>query len=320
MTVLERLWRAGPGWRLRAGLKAFALCLALCCAAAQAEQAGYRITDDSGQSVHFDHAPRRIVSLLPSLTETVCALDACDRLVGVDRYSDWPAPVRALPQLGGGLDPNVEAVVALRPDVVLIGTSSRAAARLRALGLQVLAFEPRLRADLRRVIRSLGELLQVPGADALVRRIDDGVAAAATTVPAAMRGQRVYYEITPAPHAAGQGSFIDELMQALGMVNVIPRELGPFPRINPELVVRADPDLIIVSQQGASDLARRPGWARLRALRQGQVCVFDADERNILVRPGPRMPEAARLMADCAAHRLAPRPDATGAHTASAQR
>jgi iron complex transport system substrate-binding protein len=131
------------------------------------------------------------------------------------------------------------------------------------------------------------------------------VAEAAASLPPGARGQSVYYEITPTPHAAGRGSFIDELLQALGLVNIIPAALGPFPKINPELVVRADPDLIMISQQGAAELARRPGWAWLRALRLGQVCEFNAAQRDILVRPGPRMPEAARLMADCAAHRLA---------------
>lgn len=262
------------------------------------------LRDDAGQPLRLDAAPRRIVSLLPSLTETVCALGACERLVGVDRYSNWPASVQTLPQVGGGLDPNIEAVVALKPDLVLIGTSSRAALRLRALGLNVLALEPRTRAELRRVTQRLGTALHLDGADALARRIDDGVAAAAAALPVAARGQRVYYEITPAPHAAGQGSFIHELLLALGLVNVIDDPaLGPFPRLNPELVVRADPDLIMVSQGGAADMARRPGWAGLRALREGRVCEFNAAQRDILVRPGPRMPEAARLMADCAARR-----------------
>ena len=262
------------------------------------------LRDDAGQPLRLDAAPRRIVSLLPSLTETVCALGACERLVGVDRYSNWPASVQTLPQVGGGLDPNIEAVVALKPDLVLIGTSSRAALRLRALGLNVLALEPRTRADLRRATQLLGTALRLDGADALARRIDDGVAAAAAALPVAARGQRVYYEITPAPHAAGQGSFIHELLLALGLVNVIDDPaLGPFPRLNPELVVRADPDLIMVSQGGAADMARRPGWAGLRALREGRVCEFNAAQRDILVRPGPRMPEAARLMADCAARR-----------------
>ena len=145
----------------------------------------------------------------------------------------------------------------------------------------------------------------MPGADALMRQIDAGVAAAAQSVPAAARGQRVYFEITPSPHAAGHGSFIGELLTELGLGNIIGPEQGPFPRINPELVVRAAPDLIMSSSQSAADMPRRPGWASLKALRDGRVCVFDAEQRNILVRPGPRMPEAARLMADCAAKSVA---------------
>jgi len=297
-------WTSRAHWCRRLGLRAGTALVSMLLLLGAAARAGDEIVDDAGQRTRLDAAPARVVSLLPSLTETVCALGACERLVGVDRYSNWPASVQKLPQLGGGLDPNIEAVVAARPDVVLIGTSSRAAVRLRALGLKVVALEPRTRADQRRVTRLLGRLLRVDGADALVQRIDDGVAAAAAALPGAARGRRVYYEVDGAPHAAGRGTFIDELLQALGLVNIIDAGLGPYPRINPELVVRADPDLVMVSQQGAAELARRPGWARLRALRGGHVCEFDAAQRDILVRPGPRMPEAARLMADCAARSL----------------
>lgn len=282
--------------------RAAALPLAALLAAVLASPAlAYDIKDDAGQVSSFAAPPQRIVSLLPSLTETVCALQACERLVGVDRYSNWPASVRQLPQVGGGLDPNIEAIVALKPDVVLMATSSRAGQRLRALGLKVVAMEPKTRADVRRVTERMAALLQVPGADALMRRIDAGVAAAAQSLPPAARGQRVYFEVTNAPHAAGRSSFIGELMTALGLVNIIGPELGPFPKINPELLVRAAPDLIIASPSSAADLPRRPGWAALKAVREGRVCVFDAEQRDILVRAGPRMPEAARLMADCAA-------------------
>ena len=297
-------WTSRAHWCRRLGLRAGTALVSMLLLLGAAARAAGEIVDDAGQRTRLDAAPARVVSLLPSLTETVCALGACERLVGVDRYSNWPASVQKLPQLGGGLDPNIEAVVAARPDVVLIGTSSRAAVRLRALGLKVVALEPRTRADQRRVTRLLGRLLRVDGADALVQRIDDGVAAAAAALPGAARGRRVYYEVDAAPHAAGRGTFIDELLTALGLVNIIDASLGPYPKINPELVVRADPDLIMISQQGAAQLARRPGWAQLRALRQGHVCAFDAEQRDILVRPGPRIPEAALLMADCAAHRM----------------
>jgi iron complex transport system substrate-binding protein len=259
-----------------------------------------RITDDRGVTVTLARSPQRIVSLLPSLTETVCALGECRRLVGVDRYSNHPASVRALPQVGGGIDPNIEAVVALRPDVVLIATSSRGAQRLEALGLKVLALEPHTSADVRRVVERLGQLLETPDAQRVWREIDASVQAAAQSLPPAARGLRVYYEVSRGPYAAGPGSFVGEMLQRLGARNIAP-DSGPFPQINPELVVRADPDVIMISERDAQGLAQRPGWAGLRALRTGRVCLYSAEESDVLMRPGPRMAEAARLLASCLA-------------------
>lgn len=89
-----------------------------------------QITDDRGRAVALPRSPQRIVSLLPSLTESVCELEQCHRLVGVDRYSNWPdAVVGKLPKVGGGLDPSIEAIVALKPDVVLLSVSSQRPAR-----------------------------------------------------------------------------------------------------------------------------------------------------------------------------------------------
>ena len=278
---------------------AVAWVLAVWLAAASGLAQAVTITDDRGVSTRFDAPPARIVSLLPSLTETVCALGACARLVGVDRYSNWPAAVEALPKLGGGLDPNMESVLALKPDVVLLASSSRAADRLRALGLKVVALEPKTAADARRVITQLGELLAVPDADRVVRAIDDGLAAAAKSVPQPLRGQRVYFEASPSPHAAGPQSFIGEMLAALGMANIIGPELGPFPKINPEMVVRANPDVIMTGARGAEAMAQRPGWQRLRALREQRLCVFNPAQTDVLVRAGPRMAEAAQLMAQC---------------------
>jgi iron complex transport system substrate-binding protein len=265
--------------------------------------AALQLTDDRGVTVTLPQAPRRVVTLLPSLTEVVCALGQCDRLVGVDRYSDYPAQVRALPQLGGGLDPNIEGVVALRPDVVLMATSSRAVQRLESLGLKVVALEPHNAADVQRVIARVGEVLGVPDALRLWREIDAGMDAAAASIPPAARNTRVYFEVGRGPFAAGEASFIGETLTRLGVRNIVPRSEGPFPKINPEFVVRADPDLIMISQNAAPQLEQRPGWASLRALREGRLCVFSPQESAVLVRPGPRMAQAARLMAECIARK-----------------
>jgi len=271
------------------------ICLALLALPARALQ----ITDDRGVQITLAAAPQRIVSLLPSLTETVCELGQCQRLVGVDRYSNYPAQVRQLPQVGGGIDPNVEAIVALRPDVVLLATSSRVAARLQSLGIPVVALEPRSHADVQRVLELVGRLLDVPDAQRVWRKIDAAVTAAARSLPAGLKGTRVYFEVNSGPYAASESSFIGETLTRLGVKNIVPASLGPFPKLNPEFVVRADPDLIMVGDSNAADMAKRPGWAGMRAIRAQRVCAFSPQQSDMLVRAGPRMADGARLMAQC---------------------
>ncbi|MEO6017048.1 MAG: helical backbone metal receptor, partial [Polaromonas sp.] len=218
-----------------------------------------QLLDDRGVTVTFAVSPQRIVTLLPSLTETVCELGQCNRLVGVDRYSNYPAQVRSLPQTGGGIDPNIEAIVALKPDVVLMARSSRGVQRLEALGLKVVALEPRTAADAQRVMGKLGQLLEVPDALKIWRTIDAGVSAAAQSLPASVRNVKVYYEVSVGGYAAGTTSFIGETLQRLGVKNIIAPELGPFPRVNPEYVVRANPDLIMIGSRNAMGMEARPG-------------------------------------------------------------
>ncbi|MGO4390943.1 ABC transporter substrate-binding protein [Variovorax sp. M-6] len=273
-------------------------CAALCGWLGVVAQAAV-VTDERGVPVDLPRPPQRIVSLLPSLTESVCTLGACARLVGVDRYSNWPAPVRALPQVGGGLDPNVEAIVALKPDLVLLSKSSRVTERLEGLGLRVLVLEPKNHADVRRVLDALGRVLGVDDAQAVWRAIDASVSAAAQSLPAGVARTRVYFEVNSAPYAAGEASFIGETLARLGVKNIVPAALGPFPKLNPEFVVRANPDLIMVGERSAQGLEQRPGWGAIRAVREGRICRFSAAESDVLVRPGPRMGEAARLMAQC---------------------
>ncbi|SFB94162.1 iron complex transport system substrate-binding protein [Polaromonas sp. OV174] len=277
--------------------KIFALWL-LSIAALTSAQA-LTLTDDRGVVVTLAQAPQRIVSLLPSLTETVCELGQCQRLVGVDRYSNYPASIKSLPVVGGGLDPNIEAIVALKPDVVLMATSSRVGERLQALGIKVVALEPRSHADVQRVMLKLGQLLEVRDAARIWRAIDAGVSAAAQSLPPSLRGTRVYFEVNQGPYAASESSFIGETLTRLGVKNIVPAKLGPFPKLNPEYIVRANPDLIMIGQRSADGLLTRPGWQSIRALREQRVCIFPADEADMLVRPGPRMAEGARLMARC---------------------
>lgn len=264
--------------------------------------------DDSGHELRLEHAPRRIVSLLPSLTETVCALDACDRLVATDRFSDWPAAVRALPKVGGLDDAEFEMIVRLQPDVILLSRTQRISGRLESLGLKAFALDSESYAAIGRTVTLLGELLGEPErAAALERRIEHEVAEVAERAHVERRGSApsVYFEVDRTPFAASAASFIGELLERLGAHNIVPADLGPFPKLNPEYVVRRNPDVIIASRADAPHLAERPGWQTIRAVRERHICSIDASERDTIVRPGPRVALGMRVLEDCL-ERVAP--------------
>jgi iron complex transport system substrate-binding protein len=246
--------------------------------------------------------PQRIVSLVPGLTESVCAVGGCARLVGTDRYSNWPAEVVALPKLGGLDDAQVERIAALQPDLVLAAPSARAVQRLEDLGLRVVVLHTRNHHDVKHNLLWLGELLgdAAKGLSAW-QAIERQIASAAERVPPALRGRSVYFEVESSPYAAGPTSFIGETLVQLGLRNIVPAALGPFPKLSPEFVVRAQPDIVIAEVRNLQDMRRRPGWAALRALQRQQTCAFPSASYEVLVRPGPRMGQAALQLADCLA-------------------
>ena len=275
---------------------------ALMVLAAIAPAHALQVVDDRGVTVTFAQTPQRIVSMLPSLTESVCAMEQCQRLVGVDRYSNFPESLKNLPKLGGGMDPNIEGIVALKPDVVLVSGASRSTERLEALGIKVVALQTQNHADVKRVLQVLGVLLAVPeaqGADRLWRIIDSSVSAAAQSLPAKAKSARVYVDVGRGPYAAGESSFIGETLTRLGVKNVVPAKLGPFPLLNPEYVVRANPDVIMMGDSSPVNAVSYPGWHSIKAVKNNQVCVFGVGDSDVVMRPGPRMAEAARLMAKC---------------------
>jgi iron complex transport system substrate-binding protein len=258
------------------------------------------LRDDRGTEHRFDALPQRIVTLLPSLTETAWVLGVGSRLVGVDRFSNWPADIAALPRLGGLDDMQIEALARLKPDVVLASTSARSLDKLEALGFRVLRLKSETHADVRRTLALVAQLLGTPEAGERVwARLEGQIAVAAARVPAPLKGQRVYFEIGGGPYAAGTTSFIGETLTRLGMANIVPPEMGPFPKLNPEFVVRARPDLIMGVEREQAAVLVRPGWQGIPAVQGQRVCGFASADYDILIRPGPRLGEAAALLAGC---------------------
>lgn len=274
--------------------------LALCLVPLAASAASWR--DDLGRQVRVDRPPHRIVTVLPSLTEIVCALGECARLVGTDSYSNWPAAVLKLPKVGGLDDASIESIAALHPDLVLISRTERTVSRLDALGIKTFVIDTESFADVARDIDRVAALLGVPGKGAeLNRTIASGVASAVATYAMApgVKPPRVYFEVDSTPYAAGPGSFIGELLSKLGAGNIVTAELGPFPKLNPEYVVRQNPDLMMVLPSEVARLADRPGWSSIRAVREHRVCTFRPIDRDVISRPGPRLADALQLIGDC---------------------
>ena len=272
--------------------------------------AAVTVTDDRQVAVTFTQAPKRIVTLLPSLAETVCVLGACDRLVGTDKHANWPASVKALPKLGGLDDTQLEALVRLKPDVVLLAKSARIIARLEALGIHVLALEPQTHADVHRVLQTVAAVLQLPNAqdqaDVVWQNIQRQVSQAKSNIPAQAINATVYLEASTGGYAAGEASFIGDILRQLGLKNIVLAGMGAFPKLNPEFVVRANPQLIVLAQPMAINLSQRPGWSGIAAIKNKRVCVFPSGQADILVRPGPRLGEAAQLISDCVLRSFAP--------------
>ncbi|WP_337867916.1 ABC transporter substrate-binding protein [Meiothermus sp.] len=258
------------------------------------------LTDDLGRSVTLKAAPQRIVAMLPSVSETVCALNACGRLVGVDDFSDFPEQVRRLPKVGGYFNPNLEAILALKPDLVIVSVYGKLHEGLERAGVASFAVKPETYDDIFRTTRLLGRVLGLEAqAERLVAQIQREVYAVETRAAKATQRPTVYYEIDPTPYTVGPESFIGVLIAKARGQNIIPKELGSFPQISPELVVQKNPAIIVLTHPGAADLRKRAGWGNLRAVQANRICSFVGESDNLLSRPGPRVAQGLQLLVGC---------------------
>lgn len=261
--------------------------------------APFSAVDDRGVVVVFDKPPQRIVSLLPSLTESVCALGKCGALVGIDRFSNWPKSIQGLPKLGGMGDVNIERIVQLKPDIVLLEKASPVIARLNSLGIPTFALDIKSMGDEERALKKLDLVLGTSESSRVWNQIQQEIMRAKRQLSSKRENIRVYFEVNPAPYAAGGSSFIGEILWQLHLINIIPESLGPFPKINPEFVVQAKPDVILLTESTPADIERRPAWSTIPAVMRNRICTFTADQNDVLVRPGPRMGEAALIISQC---------------------
>jgi iron complex transport system substrate-binding protein len=255
--------------------------------------------------------PQRIVSLAPSLTETLFALGLGDRVVGVTRFCAHPPVARELPQVGGYLDPNYEALVALEPDlVVLIPSSAETGRRLESLGIPVLPVDQHDVAGVLQSITVLAVTCGVPGRGIELRAsIEERLTAVAELVAGVPRpravvvvGHDVGGGVVRRVWAAGPDTFYDDVLEVAGGVNAVAGGISRYPELSREGLAALDPDVVLdviagVEERGIDLDEIRAGWqelVELRVVREARVSILEGD---VMVVPGPRLPEMVERIA-----------------------
>ncbi len=248
----------------------------------------------------------RVVSLAPSVTEIVFALDLGNCLVGATEHCNWPPQARRIERVGGLGKPNVERLLALRPDLIIAADTDRkeTVEALRRTGLRVLAVRIRNFEELFAAITDIGcQTARASQAERLVggmRLKLDAVARRYGHIPPQHR-PRVFLELWHQPLAtAGGTSFLNDLIARAGGINVAGGLTQPHPRVNPENVIQWNPDVIVVAYMGRSGQAALPmadriGWAEVKAVRSGRI--IDDIPTDLLLRPGPRLIEGVEVLA-----------------------
>lgn len=258
------------------------------------------LTDDAGVAVNLGTPPQRIVSLIPASTELVFALGAGDRLVGRTSWCDFPAEALAVPDLGNGIGPNIEAVVAARPDLVLLykSASNRSAAeQLRSFGIPTLELATDRMEDFDRITRLLGAALgRREEAESLVvktARDLDLATVQPSSRPAVLPTVFILAWDRP-PMTLGRGSFLSEILERAGAKNLFDDLATSSAPISIEAVASRDPDFVLVTGRGEPAIAGRVEWQVVPAVRARRFLRIDGSEFN---RPSPRIAEAVRRLA-----------------------
>jgi iron complex transport system substrate-binding protein len=243
-------------------------------------------------------APKRVVSLAPNLTEILFALGVGERVVGVTTYDDYPEAVRKLPRVGGFIDPSLEAILALKPDLTVCVPNSGGKNRMQTLsrmGVPVLVLPSYRLEDIFQAIEKLGEIFgRKPKARELTKDMRGRIEAVRERVRNASRPKvLLVYGHRPLV-AAGRGSFADSLLTIAGGENVLGKSKVRYPTIAMEEVIRLAPEIVIDASASGSGAEMTQAevnktwsrWKVLPAVKAGRIHIFDS---ALWFRPGPRI-------------------------------
>jgi iron complex transport system substrate-binding protein len=258
----------------------------------------------------FPPPPLRIVSLAPAMTEILFSLGLGERVVGVTTFSDHPDAARSKTKIGGMTNPSLEAIVSLKPDLVVMthdGNPKAIADRLATLGIATYVFRARRLTELPAGIREMGRVLGArPAANQLAEKIEGAIQKASAwqqgpySPAMTTKCKTALFVIWPNPLiVAGPGTILDDAMQMNGLCNIAADAIVPYPRFSLEAVVERQPDLILIGD-GNNDIKKlSQGFLQslkmLEVVQKGRICYLD----DALYRPGPRIPEGMDALAHC---------------------
>ena len=250
------------------------------------------VFDDLGRLVAINGTPQRIISLAPSITETLFALGLGDRVVGVTDWCDYPPEALEKEKVGGYTTPDIEKIVALNPDLILVahGTPMEVINTLVGLGLTVFGIKTTDLDDLLNDIRRIGEITDKElEAQALTSEMASKIKAIADATSELEQRPRVFYIVWggegSALWTAGSGTFIHELIEKGGGVNICQNITG-YATISIEEVVARDPEIIITSEWSYEWAMNATELASTNASQTGRIYTVDDD---LVQRPGPRL-------------------------------
>lgn len=278
--------------------------LALCAALAAAEGAPVSLTDMYGRSVTLDAPATRIVALTAADCEILCALGAGDALVGRGEYCNYPEEILDVPLVQSGTQTNIEQILALAPQVVVMGDMAQSkdvVDMLEQSGVRVVVSNADTLEGVYAAIDMLGALL---GKEGEAQALAGDMQAAFEEIAAQCEnaGKTVYFEVSPLQYGlwtAGKGTFMDEIAAICGLTNAF-EDVEGWAQISQEQVLARDPDYIVTIAMDfgggptpVEEIMGRTGWEGLKAVKNGHVLNMNSDE---ISRPGPRLEDAARML------------------------
>lgn len=258
--------------------------------------------DGLGRRLSLTRAPQRIISFAPSLTEMVYAIGGDGKLVGVTAWCDHPPQARSKPVVGDYSSPNWERLASLKPDLVLLvgSTDSPMLSRLEGMGIPAAVFRSESFEDIYSDLAILGAILdrkqEARRLASSIRRQVDSLRTMTGSIPLDRR-PRVFAEIADRPLMTGSDkSFLGRLIALAGGINIASEMLQDYAAINPEMVIVKKPDIILILHPGTSteEVRNRIGWSSIPAVKKDRI--VDGLDLNLLMRPGPRFPRAARIL------------------------